>query len=191
MAAAAQHHAFGVDNPVPPSPAKQKKKRRHPYALARVSLVCLAAPADGVAPSLLLSVQDAGGRQLGQYLFNAPEGLSRLMLEHKARPERCLRALFLSGTSPAEAGGLGGLVLRLKQDGHATLQLVGPQGACRGGWRGCGAWLLVALLCVCVLHAVQAVLQRHTVSCMQSRQPCTANLALPVGTQAHTTAWWA
>lgn len=106
-------------------------KQGHSCPLARVSLVCLAAPSDGVAPSLLLSVQDAGRRQLGQYLFNAPEGLSRLVLEHRARPERCLAALFLSGPSPAEAGGLGGLLLRLKQDGHAALQLVGPQGGAR------------------------------------------------------------
>lgn len=112
----------------------QKKKKAPPppppqrVTLARIALVCLSAPADGVAPSLLLSVRDHKGRQLSQYLFNAPEGISRLMLEHQTRPGRCLRALFLSGCSPSEAGGLGGLVLRLKQDGHAALQLVGPPG---------------------------------------------------------------
>lgn len=94
----------------------------------RVSALFLTAPEDGVAPSILLTVQDDRGKPFAQYLYNIPDGASRLMLEHRARPGLQLNALFLSGTSPAEAGGLGSLVLRLKQDGHANLQLVGPHG---------------------------------------------------------------
>jgi hypothetical protein len=98
--------------------------------LAGVTATVLAAPADGVAPALLLSISDSSskGRTLGQYLINAPEGVSRLMLEHKCRPGLHFKALFLSGCSAAEAGGLGGLLLRLKQDGHGAMQLVGPAG---------------------------------------------------------------
>lgn len=95
---------------------------------SRVSAVFLTAPEDGVAPSILLTVQDSKKKPLSQYLYNVPDGASRLMLEHKARPDPQLRAVFLSGCSPAEAGGLGSVVLRLKQDGHASVQLVGPQG---------------------------------------------------------------
>lgn len=94
----------------------------------RVSTVFLGAPEDGVAPSILLTLQDSKKKPLAQYLYNVPDGASRLMLEHKARPGLQLRALFLSDCSPAVAGGLGSIVLRLKQDGHANLQLVGPHG---------------------------------------------------------------
>lgn len=96
--------------------------------LANVGVTLLTAPADGVAPSILLSITDGKRRSLGQYLFNAPEGISRLMLEHKTRPGLHFKALFVSGTSTAEAGGLGGMVLRLKQDGIGAVQLVGPRG---------------------------------------------------------------
>lgn len=101
--------------------------------LACVTATVLAAPADGVAPALLLCLTDSStkGRTLGQYLINAPEGISRLMLEHKCRPGLHFKALFLSGCSAGEAGGLGGLLLRLKQDGHGAMQLVGPAGGLR------------------------------------------------------------
>lgn len=93
-----------------------------------IKALFLTAPEDGVAPSVLLSVHDSKQKQLVQYLFNVPEGVSRLMLEHKARPGPRLQTVFLSGCSSAEAGGLGGVILRLKQDGHASVNLVGPQG---------------------------------------------------------------
>jgi hypothetical protein len=96
--------------------------------LANVSLTLLTAPADGVDPALLLSVDDCKHKTLAQYLFAAPEGISRLMLEHKSRPSHQFKALFLFGTDFGEAGGLGGLLLRLKQDGHAAMHLVGPSG---------------------------------------------------------------
>jgi hypothetical protein len=95
---------------------------------SRVSALFLTAPEDGVAPSILLTVLDNKKKPLAQYLYNVSDGSSRLMLEHKARPGLQLKALFLSGCGPAQAGGLGSVVLRLKQDGHAVLQLVGPQG---------------------------------------------------------------
>ena len=61
----------------------------------------ITAPGVGVAPAVLLSlpvvavgggVCGGGGRPPLQYLFNAPEGLSRLVLEHKLRPGAWLRA---------------------------------------------------------------------------------------------------
>lgn len=96
--------------------------------LADPNLTLLTAAADGVAPAILLSIADAKRKTLAQYLFNAPESISRLVLEHKARPGLHFKALFLSGTSTAEAGGLGGMVLRMKQDGIGAVQLVGPAG---------------------------------------------------------------
>ena len=57
------------------------------------------APGDGVAPALLLSLPGGGSGasgggsaamgQAAQYLFNVPEGFSRLALEHKLRPGPC------------------------------------------------------------------------------------------------------
>lgn len=94
----------------------------------RISALFLTAPEDGVAPAVLLTVQDSKKKPLAQYLYNVPDGVSRLMLEHKARPGLPFKAVFLSGCSPTEAGGLGSVVLRLKQDGHGSFQLVGPQG---------------------------------------------------------------
>ena len=35
-----------------------------------------------------------------QYLFNAPEGFARLVLEHKVRPSQNLRAAFVTQLSP-------------------------------------------------------------------------------------------
>ncbi|GLJ12775.1 hypothetical protein SUGI_0197490 [Cryptomeria japonica] len=80
------------------------------------------AEADGVAPSLLVSAPKNGP----QYLFNVPEGFSRLVLEHKIRPSARLASVFLTSLRPHCAGGLGGLLLRLAGDGHGQLQLIGP-----------------------------------------------------------------
>ena len=38
-----------------------------------------------------------------QYLFNAPEGFARLVLEHKVRPSQLLRAAFLTQLQPHAA----------------------------------------------------------------------------------------
>ena len=58
----------------------------------------ITAPGDGVAPAVLLSLPapaaaaaaaasvGSAQQQRAQYLFNVPEGFSRLVLEHKLRP---------------------------------------------------------------------------------------------------------
>lgn len=69
--------------------------------LTDVSLdaLLLAAPGDGVAPSFLVSVRSSRSYVApSQYLFNVPEGFSRLALEHRERPGAGLRAVFTSGT---------------------------------------------------------------------------------------------
>ncbi len=38
-----------------------------------------------------------------QYLFNAPEGFARVVLEHKVRPSQHLRAAFLTQLQPHAA----------------------------------------------------------------------------------------
>ena len=64
-----------------------------------------------------------------QYLFNCPESYSRLSLEHRCRPSAALRACFATSVSPSRGlGGLGGLLMRLRADGHGELRLVGPRG---------------------------------------------------------------
>jgi hypothetical protein len=101
-----------------------------PQQSVDVALLLLTAPGDGVGPSAILSLFENGRqRLLGQYLIAAPEGLSRLLLEHRARPGLSLRAALLPGCSAEDAGGLAGLLLRLKQDGHGSLVLLGPKGA--------------------------------------------------------------
>ena len=66
-----------------------------------------------------------------QYLFQCPEGLARLALEHGTRPGPGLRAVFLASPSPEHAGGLPALLLRLASDGHGEVEIVGPTGTAR------------------------------------------------------------
>ncbi len=61
------------------------------------SALLLGAAADGVGPAALLTL----GRT--QLLVNAPEGLSRLALEHRARPGARLGALLLTSLRPEAA----------------------------------------------------------------------------------------
>lgn len=125
--------------------------------LANVSVTALTAPTDGVAPALLLSVADARHKTTAQYLFNAPEGISRLMLEHRTRPGLHFKATFLSGTAAGEAGGLGGLVLRCKHDGLGQLTLVGPAGEQRAAAAAnCFYLLQQHLLIACICISVQS-----------------------------------
>jgi len=99
-------------------------------------LRALAAPADGQAAAALLCVSaaaagaggGAGSRRGGEYLFGAPEGLARFALEHRMRPGLRLRAVFAPSAAPDAAGGLAGLLLRLKADGHGAIALCGPPG---------------------------------------------------------------
>lgn len=67
-------------------------------------LLLIGAPGDGVEPSLLLTT----GNNSAQYLFEVPEGFSRLALESKVRPTGKLRACFTSECSPSRRGGLQG-----------------------------------------------------------------------------------
>ena len=94
-----------------------------PAASARVAVV--AAEADGVSPSLLVTCATGAKRQ---YLFSCAEGFSRLALEHRARPSSKLRAVFLPSLHPRACGGLGGTLLRLCADGHERVHVVGPPG---------------------------------------------------------------
>eukprot|EP00887_Chlorella_sp_A99_P007427 scaffold2.g7427.t1 len=95
-------------------------------ALPAAEAVVLTAPADGVAPAVLLTLGGAGPRG-AQYLFSAPEGLSRLALEHRLRPGARLRALLAPDAGGAVAGA-GGLLMRLRGEGHGRLHVVGPPG---------------------------------------------------------------
>jgi hypothetical protein len=84
----------------------------------------ITAPADGIHPAILLTV--GGSRLKGQYLFNIPEGLSRLSLEHSIRPSTDLRAAFIPSLNQSCIGGLGGLIMRLRIDGHGKLHIIAP-----------------------------------------------------------------
>ncbi|KAL0053601.1 hypothetical protein WJX82_008144 [Trebouxia sp. C0006] len=89
-------------------------------------LTCFSSPADGISSgSVIVQVGEDKGPK---YLFNAPEGFARLVLEHKVRPSQHLRAAFLTQLQPHAAGGLAGLIMRLCQDGHKELQVHGPIG---------------------------------------------------------------
>jgi len=87
-------------------------------------LLLIGAPGDGVEPSLLLTT----GNNSAQYLFEVPEGFSRLALESKVRPTGKLRACFTSECSPKSSGGLTGLILRLAADGHERIAVVSSTG---------------------------------------------------------------
>ncbi|CAM6040517.1 unnamed protein product [Sphagnum compactum] len=96
---------------------------------SRYEVRVLHAAADGVGPALLLSAP----KDAAQYLINVPEGFARLALEHKLRPSARLSCVLLTSLLPQSAGGLGGLLLRLAQDGHGQVQLIGPQGTAAFG----------------------------------------------------------
>ena len=101
-------------------------------------LCVIRAEGDGVDPVLVVQVEKGSwcklnhGTAVGppQYLFGAPEGLSRLMLTHRRilgeggppLPSPSLKAVFVSGLEPEHAGGLVGLFLRLKADGHEKVR---------------------------------------------------------------------
>ena len=152
----------------------------------------ITAPGDGVAPAVLLSLpaaaaatattattSAASGQGQTQYLFNMPEGFSRLVLEHKLRPGEiegrlryhcsgagsCSMArlpldalstlLLLAGAGlraafacdVASLAGLGGLVMRLRGEGHGQLHVVGPPGE-PGCWPLCLRACLPASACL-------------------------------------------
>ena len=84
-----------------------------------VGVTLLAAPADGIPPSFLLSLKpEQSYLRPVEYLFNVPCAYSRLVLEHRARPGLGLRAIFATGVGC-----------------HALVRLF------------CHAWWLRALVC--------------------------------------------
>ncbi|CAL5221692.1 g3928 [Coccomyxa viridis] len=80
------------------------------------------APHDGIRPAVLLQLGPKGP----QYLFSAPEGFSRLVLEHRIRPSAALAAIFC--LRPSSLGGLPGILMRLRDDGHGSVLVCGPEG---------------------------------------------------------------
>jgi hypothetical protein len=116
------------------------------------SVLFLHGSADRVAPSINLKVQSThnGAKCRGEYIFGVGEGLSRAMLEHKARPSSDLRAIFAATVSDFHMGGLGGLLLRLRADGHRQV------GLCAGA----GARLVLILY-----HFGCARYRRHVIRC--------------------------
>lgn len=72
----------------------------------KVPDVCIAAVArwdlSSCSSSAAARQQLTSGYRL-QYLFNAPEGFARLVLEHKLRPSQHLRAAFLTQLQPHAA----------------------------------------------------------------------------------------
>lgn len=86
----------------------------------------VAGPGEGLAPLVILNVEDGdtGRTRSSVYLFGAGEGCSRTLLEHKIRPGRSLKAIFSSNITSSSSGGIGGLILRLKQDGHGQVRLL-------------------------------------------------------------------
>jgi uncharacterized protein YidB (DUF937 family) len=83
----------------------------------------LAGHADNVAPSasLQVSLLKDGLVHHREYLFGVGSCLSRAQLEHKCRPSRHLRAAFCCTLDSSSSGGLGGLILRLRADGHGKV----------------------------------------------------------------------
>ena len=98
----------------------------------------LRAEGDGVDPVLVLQMERGPwcnlrhGTAVGppQYIFGAPEGLSRFLLTHRRilgengppLPSPSLKAIFTSALDPSQVGGLVGLFLRLKADGHEKVR---------------------------------------------------------------------
>ena len=88
------------------------------------SLQFLPGQADSYGSSIILKVEGRanGLRSRGEYVFGVGENFSRAVLEHKIRPSSNLRATFSSTLGSTQIGGLGGLILRLRSDGHQQVQ---------------------------------------------------------------------
>jgi hypothetical protein len=86
----------------------------------RATIQIISGCADYCGPSALVRVHGKlhGLKSTGEYVFGVGESLSRGLLEHKVRPSGDLRATFSSTLSTNHIGGIGGLILRLRSDGH-------------------------------------------------------------------------
>lgn len=60
--------------------------------MTEMEIRVLTSPGDGVGPAILLDLPHL--RPSVQYMFGAPEGISRLALEQRQRPGLGLRAVF-------------------------------------------------------------------------------------------------
>lgn len=91
--------------------------------MSSASLRLLTGRQDHLGPCLLLQVSESGSKVTAEYLFGLGENAPRAMLEHRARPQRCLRATFAPTLDCHSIGGLGSLILRLRDDGHGKVSL--------------------------------------------------------------------
>jgi hypothetical protein len=94
-----------------------------PQLVPEISVRILHGASDYIGPSILLqvAVREAGLRHQREYLFGVGSGIARAGLEHKCRPSCNLRATFSCTLDSSRCGGLGGLVLRLRADGHGKV----------------------------------------------------------------------
>ena len=88
--------------------------------MSSASLRLITGPQDHLGPSAVLQVNGSiqGAKVSAEYVFGLGENAPRAMLEHRSRPQRCLRATFAPTLSSQSIGGLGSLILRLRDDGH-------------------------------------------------------------------------
>lgn len=91
--------------------------------MSSVSLRLIAGRQDHLGPCIILQVNHPvdGGHSTAEYLFGVGENAPRAMLEHRARPRQFLRATFAPTLDSNDIGGLGGLILRLRDDGHGKV----------------------------------------------------------------------
>lgn len=91
--------------------------------MSSVSLRLIAGRQDHLGPSVVLQVNSPiqGAQATAEYLFGVGENAPRAMLEHKARPRQSLRATFAPTLDSNGIGGLGSLILRLRDDGHGKV----------------------------------------------------------------------
>ena len=63
-----------------------------------------------------------------RYLFGAPDGLQRALMESHVRKIGSIKGLFLVNHSSAHTGGLSGLSFALSDAGAESISVVGPRG---------------------------------------------------------------
>eukprot|EP00892_Ulva_mutabilis_P005072 jgi/Ulvmu1/2937/UM149_0016.1 len=94
------------------------------------SLKLITGRQDHLGSCTILQICDSiqGSKITAEYLFGLGENMPRAMLEHKRRPGRCLRATFAPTLDCHSIGGLGSLIMRLRDDGHEKVTCLGPNG---------------------------------------------------------------
>jgi len=66
---------------------------------------------------------------IARYLFGAPDGLQRALMDAHVGKVGTIKALFMSHLSAAHTGGLAGLRFALSDAGAETLSVIGPHGS--------------------------------------------------------------